>query len=56
MFSLVEVGMFIIVFGCGVFGVGGIDFDKLCYYIIILMMDVDVDGVYIWIFLLIFFY
>lgn len=42
-----------------VMGIGfGEDFDvlKVCYYKLVIMIDVDVDGVYICILLLIFFY
>lgn len=44
----------IIVFGMGIGG----EFDilKVCYYKIVIMIDVDVDGVYICMLLFIFFY
>lgn len=49
-----EVCFMIIVFGIGI----GEDFnlEKVCYYKVVIMIDVDVDGVYIRILLLMFFY
>lgn len=49
-----EICIIIIVLGMGI----GDDFDilKVCYYKIVIMIDVDVDGVYICMFFLMFFY
>lgn len=47
--------MFVIVFGCGI-GKEDYNFEKFCYYCIIIMIDVDVDGVYIWMLLFMFLY
>lgn len=47
--------MLIMVLGMGI-GCDQIDYDKLCYYKVIIMIDVDVDGVYIVVLLIIFFY
>lgn len=49
-----EIWLLFIVMGIGF----GEDFDvfKVCYYKLVIMIDVDVDGVYIWMLLLILFY
>lgn len=55
MFFFKEVINLIFVLRIGI-GWDYFDIEKLCYYKIIIMIDVDVDGVYICMFLLMFFY
>lgn len=50
-----EIGNFVMVLGIGI-GWDEFNLFKLCYYKIVIMIDVDVDGVYIWMLLLMFFF